>query len=455
MGDYSIIEERLGGLIGGLESEYTRRTPKSRELFEKSKKLMPGGVSYAIRYFRPHPVFVRRAEGTRVWDVDGNEYVDYWMGHGTHVLGHSPSFVLDAVGEALRVGTHLGYENPYALEYAELLTKVVPGLEMVRFTNSGTEANMYTLRLARAFTKRRYVVKIEGGWHGGYDALHTAVSPPFTGPESAGLPEEYLKYTLAAPYNDSEAVEDLLRRYPVAAVFVEPVLGAGGCVGPVEGYLRELRELTYRYGSLLVFDEVITGFRLAPGGGQEYFGVRADLVVLGKVVGGGLAGAGAFGGRAEIMEMLDHLKIPDPRSRAFHGGTFVGNPVSMIAGYTLVKRLSESRSLYETANSLWDEFRRGVDRVCEEHGSICWTTGAGTMTGIHFTRVRPRNGREVYELRWSKLVEYAFHLYARLSGLLYISEKLVHLLPSLIHSREEIELFARTFEGFLGRISKA
>lgn len=452
--DYSSIEGRLSSLISELESEYAKRTAKSRELFEKSKKFMPGGVTYAIRYFRPYPVYVKKAEGTRVWDVDGNEYVDYWMGHGTHILGHAPKFVLDAVAEAMRSGTHLGYENPYAVEYSELLTRVVPGLEMVRFTNSGTEANMYTLRLVRAFTRRKYVIKIEGGWHGGYDALHTAVSPPFVGPESAGLPDEYLRYTLSAPYNDPEAVEELLKRHPVAAVIVEPVLGAGGCIEPVGGYLKDLRELTLKYGSLLVFDEVITGFRLAPGGGQEYFGVRADLVVMGKVIGGGFPGAGAFGGRAEIMELLDHLRIPDPRSRAFHGGTFVGNPVNMVAGYTLVKHLTENRSLYDTANGIWEEFRRSVDRVCEEYGRICWATGTGTMTGIHFTKLRPRNAREVYELRWSKLMEFAYHLYSRLSGVLYISEKLVHLLPSLLHSRREVELFARTLEGFLARATR-
>lgn len=452
--DYTSVEGRLGSLISELESEYAKKTPKSRELFEKSKRFMPGGVTYAIRYFRPYPIYIKRAEGTKVWDVDGNEYVDYWMGHGTHILGHAPKFVLDAVTEAMRSGTHLGYENPYAVEYSELLSRVVPGLDMVRFANSGTEANMYALRLVRAFTRRKYVVKIEGGWHGGYDAMHTAVSPPFVGPESAGLPEEYLRYTLSAPYNDSEAVEELLKRYPVAAVVVEPVLGAGGCVEPIGGYLKDLRELTLRYGSLLVFDEVITGFRLAPGGGQEYFGVRADLVVMGKVVGGGFPGAGAFGGRAEVMELLDHLKIPDPRSRAFHGGTFVGNPVSMVAGYALVKYLSENRSLYDAANGTWEEFRRRVDRVCEEYGRVCWTTGTGTMTGVHFTKLRPRNAREVYELRWSKLVEFAYHLYSRLSGVLYISEKLVHLLPSLVHSRREVELFAKTFEGFLARAIK-
>ncbi|MEM4600189.1 MAG: aspartate aminotransferase family protein [Sulfolobales archaeon] len=452
--DYSTLENRLSVLASELESEYLKRTQKSKELFEKSKKLTPGGVTYSIRYFRPHPVYISRAEGTRVWDVDGNEYVDYWMGHGTHILGHAPKFVLDAVVEAMKSGTHLGYENPYAVEYSELLTKVVPGLDMVRFANSGTEANMYTLRLARAFTKRKYVIKVEGGWHGGYDALHTSVSPPFTGPESAGLPEEYLRYTLSAPYNDTEAVEELLKKYPVAAIIVEPVLGAGGCIAPVGNYLKDLRELTYRYGSLLIFDEVITGFRLAPGGGQEYFGVRADLVVMGKIVGGGFPGAGAFGGRAEIMELLDHLKIHDPRSRAFHGGTFVGNPISMVAGYSLVKYLAENKSLYEAANNMWEEFRRSVDKVCEEYGRICWSTGTGTMTGIHFTKSRPRNTREVYELRWSKQVEYVYHLYSRLSGVLYISEKLIHLLPSLIHSRKEVELFTDVFGRFLARLFK-
>jgi len=450
---YANVERRLEELGKELERGYLERTRRSRELYERASKVMPAGVTYAIRYFKPYPVFIERASGTRVWDVDGNEYVDYWMGHGTHVLGHAPRFVLEAVAEVVGRGTHLGYENPYAVEYSELLSKVVPSLEMVRFTNSGTEANMYTLRLVRAYTRRKYVVKVEGGWHGGYDALHVAVSPPFVGPESAGLPEEYLAYTLTVPYNDVEAVERVLKRYPVAAIFVEPVLGAGGCIGPLGNYLKELRDLTYSYGSLLVFDEVITGFRLAPGGGQEYFGVRADLVVLGKVVGGGFAGAGAFGGKAEVMELLDHIKYPDPRSRSFHGGTFVGNPVNMVAGRTVVEYLAKHRELYERANAMWEAFRRDVDRLCQDLGLPCWTTGAGTMSGVHFTKVRPRNTREAYELRWSKSLEHVLNLYARIRGVLYVSEKLAHLLPSLIHSEEEVRLFRSTLESFLAELA--
>ncbi len=435
-----------------LEARYIERTGRSKELFEKAYRVLPGGVTYAARAMKPYPLYIEKAEGTRVWDVDGNEYIDFWMGHGTHILGHRPRILIDAVIEAMGRGTHLGFENPYAFEYAELLSRVVPGLEMVRFTNSGTEANMYATRLARAYTRRKYLVKIEGGWHGGFDALHISVNPPFTGPESAGLPEDFVRYTIAIPFNDLDAAEEALKRYEAAAIIVEPVLGAGGCIEPREGYLKGLRDLSYRYGSLLIFDEVITGFRLAPGGAQERFGVKADLVVLGKIVGGGFAGAGAFGGRAEVMELLDHIKHPDPRSRSFHGGTFVGNPINMAAGHAMVKYLSQNRSLYEKADNIWNGFRKKVDRICEEHGGICWTTGIGAMVGIHFTRSRPRNAREVYGLRWSGEVEYVFHLYSRINGILYISEKLAHLLPSLVHSEQEVDRLASKLEEFLAKL---
>ncbi|MDM7274737.1 MAG: aminotransferase class III-fold pyridoxal phosphate-dependent enzyme, partial [Thermoprotei archaeon] len=249
-------EERVELLYREFESKYVSMTPKSRGLFERARKVLPGGVTYAIRFFKPYPIYVSRAEGVHVWDVDGNVYVDFWMGHGANVLGHAPRFVIEAVRDASLNGTHLGFESLPPVEYAEFLSKVVPGLESLRFTNSGTEANMYAARLARAYSGRKYVVKVEGGWHGGYDSLHTGVTPPFVGPESAGLPEEFVKYTIPVPFNDLEALEEALRRYPVAAVFIEPVLGAGGCIAPVEGYLRGVRELVDRYGSLLVFDEV-------------------------------------------------------------------------------------------------------------------------------------------------------------------------------------------------------
>jgi glutamate-1-semialdehyde 2,1-aminomutase len=446
------IEENLEKLLPEWKRVYVERTRRSKELFERACRVFPGGVTYTLRFFEPYPLYITRAKGSRVWDADGNEYVDFWMGHGAHVLGHAPDFVVEAVNEVAKKGTHLGFENPYAIEYAEFLTRVLPGVEMLRFTMSGTEANMYALRLARAYTRRSYVVKVEGGWHGGYDALHTYVKLP-GGPESAGLPEDYLKYTIAIPFNNLSAAEASLKRRPVAAVVVEPVLGGGGCIPPEEGYLRGLRQLADEHGALLIFDEVITGFRLALGGGQEFFNVKADIVVYGKAIGGGYPGAGAFGGRAEVMELLDHLRYPDPRARAFHGGTFTGNPINAVAGYTLVRYLAEHRSLYECANALWGWVRREMDEMCEEHGRVCWATGAGTMTGLHFTRTRPRSYAEVRDLRWSKVVEKALHLYMRINSVLYMDEKTPHLLPALNQSEEEVKMLVELFKHFLEEIT--
>lgn len=447
---YDVVRSKINTLIRELEFKYVEKTRKSRELFERAKRVLPAGVTYAIRFMRPHPLYIERAEGTRVWDVDGNEYVDFWMGHGAHILGHAPKVVVDAVVEALSKSPrswHLGYENPYAVLWAELISKVA-GVDMVRHCMSGTEANMYALRVARTFTKRKYVIKVEGGWHGGLDQLHVGVSN-FGKQESAGLPEEFIRYTLTVPYNDLEAVETLLKKHSVAAVLIEPVTGVGGCLPADKDYLKGLKELTERYGSLLIFDEVLTGFRLAPGGAQEHFNVKADLTVYGKIVGGGFPGSGAIGGRAEVMELFDHLKYSDPATRAFHGGTFTGNPINMIAGYALIKYLSEHRGLYEESNNLWENFRREVDKACREFGDVCWSVGTGSMSGIHFTRVRPRNVREVYELRWSEDIVYAHHLYMRLNGILYMSEKNIHFLPALTHSSNDVKKLLESFVEFL------
>ena len=450
------VEGRLEEWLARLYSEYEARTGRSRELFEQARAVLPGGVTYQIRFFKPYPLFIARGEGSRVWDVDGNEYIDYWMGHGALILGHRPQLLREAVEEAMKLGSHLGYENPYALEYAKLLARIVPNLEMVRFTNSGTEANMYAVRLARAYTGRRYVVKFEGGWHGGYDCLHVGVTPPYQGPESLGLLEDCIKYTLVARYNDLSSVEEAVKSVggDVAAIIVEPVLGAGGAVEATGEFLHGLRRLADEYGALLVFDEVITGFRLALGGAQEYYGVNADIVVMGKIVGGGVPGAGAFGGRREVMEYLDHLSRPNPRERSFHGGTFSGNPLTVIAGYKTISFLERNRGMYQVFNSLWDSVRRRIDRLCEERDRLCWTTGAGSLLGIHFTRSRPRSAREAIELRWSRKVYEALHAFMRLRGILYISEHNAHLLPSMAHTREDAEKLVETFEEFLEELAK-
>ncbi|MGC9148291.1 MAG: aspartate aminotransferase family protein [Sulfolobales archaeon] len=446
------LEERLRELIGNEYRIYREKTKKSAELFEKARKFLPGGVSYVIRYFSPYPVFIKKAKDVNVWDIDGNEYVDYWMGHGTHILGHSPDFVVEAVNNIAREGTHFGYENPYVVEYAEFLAKTLPNIEQIRFSSSGTEANMYAIRIARAYTKRRYVVKFEGGWHGGLDQLHVGVSPPYNDPETLGLPQDFIKYTLVAPYNNIEYVEKLLKTYDVAAVLIEPVLGAGGCIEARRDFLRELRRLTEEYQTLLIFDEVITGFRLAYGGGQEYYEIKPDLVVYGKIIGGGYPGAGAFGGKSYIMEYLDQIKRPKGRERSGHGGTFVGNPITIVAGYTLVKYLYEHREEYERFNSLWEWARKEIDDLCESNDRICWATGVGNMLGIHFTEERPWDSRTARLKKIHEDLPKVFHVYARNRDVLYLTEDLIHLLPSMKHSKENIENLIKIFAEFLEKL---
>jgi len=445
----SLYDPKAEALISRYLKIYEDMTSKSRELFERAGRFIPGGVVYHIRFFHPYPIYVIKAKETYVWDVDGNKYEDYWMGHGTHILGHSPDFVIDKVYEVSRYGTHFGFENIYAIEYAELLTKIIPNCNMVKFTNSGTEANMYAIRLARTYTKRRYIVKIKGGWHGGLDQLHTGVSPPFIGPESAGLPEDLIKYTISISYNDLDELERVLKSYDVAAVIMEPVPGAGGCIEPVEGYLKGVRELVDRYGSLLIFDEVITGFRLSLGGAQEYFNVKADIITLGKIIGGGMPGAGALCGKEEIMSLLNHIKYPDPRNRSFHGGTFTGNPITIVAGFTLIDYLNRNKEMYTSFNRMWSNIAKEMDKVCEEYNRLCWITNVGNMLGIHFTKSKPRNIEEAYYLRYSNKIYEAFHLYMRINKILYLSEKMPHLMPSMIHSENQAKRFVDVFKEFL------
>ncbi|MEM3979705.1 MAG: aspartate aminotransferase family protein [Ignisphaera sp.] len=450
--DYRSISERIDEYMSKLISVYVEKTKKSKELFTKALKVFPGGVTYHIRYFDPYPLYVVKAKGSRVWEIDGNEYDDYWMGHGAQILGHAPDFVVEKVNTISKQGTHVGFENIHALEYAELLTKIIPNAEMIKFCNSGTEANMYALRLARAYTKKKYVIKIEGGWHGSLDQLHISITPPFVGPESLGIPEEFTKYTIAIPYNDIEALERVLKALDIAAILIEPVPGAG-FIEPEPNYLKEVRKLADTYGSLLIFDEVVTGFRLALGGAQEYFNVGADIVGLGKIIGGGYPGAGAFAGKKEYMQLLDHIKYPNPRQRVFHGGTFTGNIITMVAGYTTIKYLSDNSYLYNEFNNRWGNVAKMLDKVCEDYNRICWITSVGSMIGIHFTLKKPRNVGEAYIIRWNEKVYKALHLYMITNNIIYMTANMPHLMPSIIHTEDQASKFISVFEQFLSIVT--
>jgi glutamate-1-semialdehyde 2,1-aminomutase len=312
----------------------------SSELFERAVARIPGGVNSPVRAFRGlgrEPFFVERAAGSKIWDVDGHEYIDYVGTWGPAILGHAPSVVLDAVRDAAARGVSFGIPNPLEVEMAELICSWVPSIDKVRMVNSGTEATMSCLRVARGFTGRNKIIKFEGCYHGHVDSLLVqAGSGALTHgkPDSAGVPPEFAALTISVPFNDISAVRQAFRENSgaIAAIILEPIPANAGLYFPRGGFLQNLRDESDREGALLIFDEVMTGFRVARGGAQQLFGIRPDLTALGKVIGGGLP-VGAFGGRAEIM---DHLS---PLGPVYQAGTLSGNPLAMAAGLAQLREL--------------------------------------------------------------------------------------------------------------------
>lgn len=427
-----------------LES-YVSKTPKSRELYERAKKVLPAGVSYGIRFFEPYPFYTARAKGSKLYDVDGNEYVDYWMGHGTHILGHSPLMVVEAVKRQVENGTHYGTSHELEVALAEQVVKMVPSAEMVRFTNSGTEANMYAVRLARAYTGKSKIIKFEGGWHGGYDALHVGVKYPFDIPESAGLTAGATQDTLLAVFNSIEDVKIKARRKSVAAIIIEPVLGAGGCIPAEREFLKGLREICDERGILLIYDEVITGFRLAPGGAQQYYGVLPDITVFGKILGGGFP-IGAFCGRREIMERLNSLVYERP-NYSFHGGTFCANPITMAAGLATLKAL-EDGSIISRLNSAGEKVRETLKEIFEVKGVNVQVTGAGSIFATHFTNKTVRNARDASEADKKRLAEYHLNLIAK--GVFFLPTHFGSI--SAAHTETDIEKLFQATEDYVKTI---
>jgi len=420
-----------------LVSTTSFRTTKSEEIFSAAQKLMPGGVSSPVRAFKSvggQPIVFDHVKGAYIWDVDGNQYTDYVGTWGPAICGHANPLVLEALHAALEKGTSFG--APCALEnvLAEMVIDAVPSIDVVRFVNSGTEACMSVLRLMRAFTGRDKVLKFEGCYHGHADMFLVKAGSGVATlglPDSPGVPKSTTANTLTAPYNDLETVKKLFADNPdqIAGVILEPVVGNSGFVTPDAGFLEGLREITKEYGALLIFDEVMTGFRIAYGGAQEKFGVTPDLTTLGKVIGGGLP-VGAYGGRADIMSMVA------PAGPMYQAGTLSGNPLAMTAGIKTLELLRKPGT-YEQLDRITKKLSVGLLTIAKEAGHDVTGGSISAMFGMFFT------GKEVHnydDAKTSDMEKFGrFHRGMLERGIYLAPSQFEAGFTSLAHTEEDID----------------
>ena len=420
-----------------------KRLPDSRSeaAFLRARAVIPGGVNSPVRAFRAvggSPFFVASARGSKIRDVDGNEYVDYVGSWGPMILGHAPSEVIEAVGRAAERGTSYGAPTVAEVEMAELLSAAIPSLEKVRLVSSGTEACMSALRVARGFTRRDDIVKFEGCYHGHSDGLLVksgSGAATFGVPTSLGVPADYARHTLVLPYNDLEAVRSLLRRRwkSIACIIVEPVAGNMGVVLPAPGFLEGLRELTARYGIVLIFDEVITGFRLCYGGAQSIYGISPDLTCLGKIIGGGLPAA-AYGGRRELMGIVS------PEGSVYQAGTLSGNPLAVAAGLAQLRKLRQNPEIYSNLEA------RSVQLAAAFRGVT--VNRAGSMLTPFFARGPITDWASASRANTRKFAK--FHRHLRAHGIAIAPSQFEAWFVSYAHTNGDIERTARAIRAFRG-----
>ncbi|MDY5306541.1 glutamate-1-semialdehyde 2,1-aminomutase [Fusobacterium gastrosuis] len=358
----------------------------SKKLYKKAVELIPGGVNSPVRAFksvnREAPIFVKKGQGARVWDEDDNEYIDYICSWGPLILGHNHSKVLEAVNEIIANGSSYGLPTRYEVDLAELIMETVPSIEKVRLTTSGTEATMSAVRLARAYTQRNKILKFEGCYHGHSDALLVKSGSGLLTDgyqDSNGITDAVIKDTLTLPFGDIEKVKEILLNRDIACVIIEPIPANMGLIETHKEYLVELRKITEQTGTILIFDEVISGFRLALGGAQEYFGINPDLTTLGKIIGGGYP-VGAFGGKKEIMDLVA------PVGRVYHAGTLSGNPISAKAGFATIKYLKDNKDeIYRELEEKTKYLVENIKKLAEKYSVKVCVNSLGSLFTIFFT----------------------------------------------------------------------
>ena len=412
---------------------------RSEALFERAKQVLPGGVNSPVRAYRAvglTPRFITRADGAYIWDEDGNKYIDYVCSWGPMILGHNHPIIREAVERAVKDGLSFGASTRREVEIAELMVQMVPNIEMVRMVNSGTEAVMSALRLARGATGRDKLMKFEGCYHGHSDSMLVKAGSSAVAeegrPSSAGVPADVAKDTLTARYNDLESVRELFARYPgqIACVIVEPVAANMGVVGPQPGFLEGLRAICDKEGALLLFDEVITGFRLARGGAQEFFGVRADLVTFGKIIGGGMP-VGAYCGSRALMEQVA------PCGPVYQAGTLSGNPVAMAAGLAQLTYLNEHPEVYETIAKKADRLADGMRKAAEHAGAGVRINQVGSLVAPFFTPDRVESFTDAAKSDLNKYAAYFEKMLAR--GVYLAPAQFEAMFVSAAHSEEDLE----------------
>lgn len=442
-------------IIAREEAEFRRRTPRSHEMHERAKKSLPLGVSSSFQAVPPYPLFISHAEGSQIWDLDGNRYTDFHLGFGSLLVGHAHPLLVEALRDQLGKGSLYSLPNADTVYLAEEVVRRFAPIEQVRFCNSGTEATMDALRVARAHAGRDKIVKIEGSYHGHHDTVLMSTKPsreaagpperPYTVPASKGIPSDLRKNTIIAPYNDAGALDRILSEHKgeVAAVITEPVLMNMGIVLPLDGYLQAIRDVTRKHGVLLIFDEVKTGVTVAPGGITELYPVGPDLVCLAKSIGGGMP-IGAFGGREEIMRCINHGEV-------IHLGTFNGNPMSMRAGLVTLTQILTPEA-HAHANVLSQQLGEAYEGIIEEFDLPMHVAQIGAKGCAMFRYERARNYRAWFEIDMD--VSYAYWLFLANRGILFPPGFDDQWTISIQHSQEDIDHHAHVFHQFASALTK-
>jgi glutamate-1-semialdehyde 2,1-aminomutase len=421
-----------------LGTSYENKTQTSKKLFDKANKVFAGGINHNIRFFKPYPFFSKCAKGKNLYDVDDNEYTDYWMGHWSLILGHSPRTVVEALSKQVRNGTLHGTANDISLKLGELIQKLMPAAENMRFSSTGSEAAMYAVRLARAKSRRRVIAKIIGGWHGFNTTLMQAVNYPFHEQEGLGLIGEEEQFVESLPFNDLNSSIKILESVidDLACIILEPMLGGAGCITPDIEYLKGLQEFAQKHDIILILDEIVTGFRLSMGGAAQKYDLTPDLFILGKIVGGGMP-IGIVCGRKEIMSLADPVLIKENHARCnIGGGTFSCNPMTMAAGFATINYLKKNRNwIYQKIDELGSNARAGLAKIFREAKIDVQVTGEGSLFLTHFQKKKVRNAADAATSDQELLHKYHMGLIA-LHQIFFLPSKMGAI--SVVHTDKDV-----------------